>query len=1253
MRRKLLFLFSLLLAGVYLHAQECDTTKFKLPQNEFNSDRGWFTTTDGAGNVWEGNLNYYEMFDACVAESNTIVITEVNSAEGDYGTYMELTNVGAEAVDLSQYRVVTQRNDYFAGDRVKTNRMAHIQLNGSLEAGESFVFMGYSKYENTLKGIMDRTDSIMRHNPLLAEIADLKYSVSKSGSYPFIMGRPYDVIGDNYYYNFSVVKVLGDTSEVVVDVFEQMYVDGGVSTIAGVPDAAGDYTLVRKQFTDGRTYGSLDFAITAGSEAAEASEWIVIPQFRNGTTVLPTTLGSHDPNSEYSVAAKEGTGIVIDEDNAIITLPWGVYKGDSVLTYLDVAADMAWEYQTNGVFEEEQSNVAQTGDTITFYHCGVDVTIKSYRIEVAAPLASTAMLVCKNRPTDFARMYFETQGLEVDTVYGGRLVYNYPVDTLMEYIEVPEGASVEKVWVDGVERPELKTGDILRVTAPDGTTTHDYFIGLVPYENNGLSHDARIGYISWPDYPVDDLDPYLWTSGDTIPGFNADANNYIITLPAGAEMIPALKAVPLNHRSTIRQFPATNLYGTVEDQTYSFVVTAEDDSTINTYNVRFVVETEDWDYEGEPFFSEMVENTNFAVITEICNPSNVSIDLSDYIVAHGMYNAKTISGVLNYETSGFYRNVKIYRPGYVYDSLTMATNQAYWFDPNGDADVDAYMEPGGVFSISANRADGFTFGKIDPVTGKWYESVENGIVEGPNMVFHGVDNTKGWDWNKHAGWGGGLFGRIIYASGKSNHQSNTFWLLKILNDSIKDGTKGVIDPADLEVIDIMGKEESGLTLGWLDPATGEPFFPSTTDFVMQRKPEVYKGNTLSMGSFGYAGIETPEDYNSEDPTLGKVEEFEWNLLKSRPTNFDIGRHTLNPVTVYKSNISSTVYKASLGISMEESIAGVISGTTGADFLANIIKLDEGQSLQLKSSTGDFIFDFDVLNDGDVLTVTSADGENTTVYELSIGELSSDLSLTSSEYEVGASSVKLTSLTLTIAEMVSNLEANENAQIYVVDEFEGLVPYTAVNLRDSSYYEAIVSEDLYIKVVAQTGATKLYDVILPATAADAYITSSYYTIDQDAKDINGVYNGTNVEALLAKLAGCEGATVEVVNKWYQVKDFGHLVYHDLVRVTSADGNNTVVYSVMLQSEEEREVGVESKESASAVSVSVMPNPTNGLVTVSSEVAIASISVLDITGKEIKALAGSNSVNLEGLSAGVYLVAVTTVDGNVQTVKVVKK
>ena len=74
----------------------------------------------------------------------------------------------------------------------------------------------------------------------------------------------------------------------------------------------------------GRTYGNTDFAISCGAEAAEASEWIILPRFRNGTSHLPTTLGSHNPTSTFSVEAKENSGVTIDDEQGIIYLPWGV-----------------------------------------------------------------------------------------------------------------------------------------------------------------------------------------------------------------------------------------------------------------------------------------------------------------------------------------------------------------------------------------------------------------------------------------------------------------------------------------------------------------------------------------------------------------------------------------------------------------------------------------------------------------------------------------------------------------------------------------------------------------------------------------------------------------------------------------------------------------------------------------------------------------------------------------------------------------
>ena len=99
-------------------------------------------------------------------------------------------------------------------------------------------------------------------------------------------------------------KIIGDSAQVVVDCYEQ--ITDARATIAGVFNATNLHTVVRKKFQNGRTHGNPNFLIGSGQEAAAASEWILVPLFITGTTNLFTTTGSHNPNSTYSVVAKEG-----------------------------------------------------------------------------------------------------------------------------------------------------------------------------------------------------------------------------------------------------------------------------------------------------------------------------------------------------------------------------------------------------------------------------------------------------------------------------------------------------------------------------------------------------------------------------------------------------------------------------------------------------------------------------------------------------------------------------------------------------------------------------------------------------------------------------------------------------------------------------------------------------------------------------------------------------------------------------------
>ena len=64
------------------------------------------------------------------------------------------------------------------------------------------------------------------------------------------------------------------------------------------------------------------------------------------------------------------------------------------------------------------------------------------------------------------------------------------------------------------------------------------------------------------------------------------------------------------------------------------------------------------------------------------------------------------------------------------------------------------------------------------------------------------------------------------------------------------------------------------------------------------------------------------------------------------------------------------------------------------------------------------------------------------------------------------------------------------------------------------------------------------------------------------------------------------------------------------------------------------------------VSIFPNPTNGLVQVSlpNSVEILSVSVSDISGKQMKANVSGNTIDMSNFASGMYMITVNTNEGN---------
>ncbi|GGG54769.1 T9SS-dependent choice-of-anchor J family protein [Epilithonimonas arachidiradicis] len=71
------------------------------------------------------------------------------------------------------------------------------------------------------------------------------------------------------------------------------------------------------------------------------------------------------------------------------------------------------------------------------------------------------------------------------------------------------------------------------------------------------------------------------------------------------------------------------------------------------------------------------------------------------------------------------------------------------------------------------------------------------------------------------------------------------------------------------------------------------------------------------------------------------------------------------------------------------------------------------------------------------------------------------------------------------------------------------------------------------------------------------------------------------------------------------------------------------------------------------VSVYPNPFTDVLNISDVKGVKSVSINDISGREVKTLAPATELNLSNLNAGLYIVNLKMEDGSVKTFKAIKK
>ncbi len=910
----------------------------------------------------------------------------------------------------------------------------------------------------------------------------------------------------------------------------------GNHDVAGFSQATGHAVLVRRFDVK---QGNLTFV--RGNDLSE-SEWIPIPFLRESNDTYETwrdifwTVGNHG-NTRLDESTLVSSSVDIDWTNNVLTVPYGVRNDDSLIYAFDYTPGLAWHYHYNDGENASMDSAyvsVRTGDSISIYAVGNGLDVIKFHIEAAPPTADANWVIpMRRRGVTSGRFpengavydvsHYMMDGV-LDTI--SEIPYGTRVDSLYKYLEKPELASWEIVWVDGNVRPDLKIGDKLKVTAEDGSEK-EYYLELQDYRK---ARNAYLSSITWPDIPEDYKDIFGWV-GDTIPEFNRAKTEYKITVPWDVDGIPALvgKNEDDNASHTVKR--ATNLAGGIADRTVTFTSVAENDTTILKYNIVLEKEKNLDDLQpwvGVPFISQFTWKTEFShTLVEIVNPGTEVLDLSDYMFFCGYQNdpAAAISGGDDWAD----RYAK-YIPGYKWQ------DEADWTVERhiavADVNVNPNVYPGDVFVMSEVNLSG--------------DAWENYLYK--DQIDIDFRNNP---------WGEEYSG----ATAVYQWLGMNFYMWRIDNDSIKQGLKPATDPNDFTLIEVFG-------MG--DGSDFAPIgVPSGQVSSYTRKPDVFMPDPEFQGSFG-ADADESEWILTNENTL-QTKGYGWPAWRTNVPE-GTGSHFMNEVTVYRSTVASLVYKVSPGFTMDEEIRGLVDGTTVEVLAENLIKADTGQMFKVIAVADGAELDLaDVVLNGDTLVVTSADSSNVSKYilEVTAEGLSDDALLTSDTYTIevdGASgTVKGFDYGVALKDVVAGVVVPAGAEMTVVDAMDAYVPLQRLNF-DTVYVDVLVSDQIFFAVVAEDGLTSIKYQLMPnSDPSDAFVTSDVYGIDQMTLLISLVPQGINVNAFLAKLTPAPGATVQLYDKLGFERNDGLLYMDDKLVVTSSDGSMEVTYFLSVLNE----------------------------------------------------------------------------------------
>jgi hypothetical protein len=1135
----------------------------------------------------------------------SLVITEAFVGR-NYRNHAEITNMGTESVNLSNFVFGRCQNVNYT-----TGRAVIPLPDRVLQPGESFLLGEFSEW------IVDIPENGWNVNlPYMLgtpkewdELLDMKCHRNENlWNEPL---SPLDSVTSPQFIGnwwgrsaLFIEQQLTDTTAVVIDqvggVWDHPNGNGnqrGLSyedsySVAGFPNATSQARLIRKFSVK---TGNLNFADARGI-GEDDSEWLAIPFIFSPARMQPWTLGSHgDFNLDANTLEPLIDGMEVDFAGKKITVPWGLRKPDGIMANMKKKGGVAWYYHMNTNPEDSLSFAVCTGDKLEVLVAGINLDRATFDIVVSDPKPSDNIVIprFKRDPEAGLRASIETMDQirdnwsewpivtsnesGIDTIRGRKvqryslldtldavpncdyylgIPYATRVDTLLKLLDKPTNASWEILWVDGVERPDLKYGDKLKVTSQNGAVK-EYFIYVNEYQP---SDNTKLSAITWPDIPDFYRGLFGW-EGDTIPYFEPYSQGYQVKVPIDVEGIPALMATPAENNIKVEVKRANNLFGSLEERTTSFKVIAENDTSFRYYDVILMKEqmpTNQEPFHAEPFVSNIAMRDQFGNnFIEICNPGNQPLDLSNYMFSLGYATPDPAVQIQRYSLPENWNNrYGKYVPGYKW------VDEATWAQTPGiltqDLAVNPIVMPGDVFCMGSIVRNEVLW-RID-ANYKWP------VVDQLDVQFK-ISNTNLGPFTNP--WGENVGAIPITGNAPDN-----FFIFKILNDSVKLGLKPATDPNDFEIVEAIGKPD-GTNWSFSDPNQNAPNFNCS---AWIRKPEFPRPNPIMGASFG-TEFDSCEWVFHGETYWGRVGIVS-PLTQAYAPN-EIGNHFFIPPTHYMSTVGSNRYKVSDGYGKGEEISGIITGTTAADFLANIIKLNEGQTLTVKNIDGAQVGMDAALSVGDTLVVLSADSVNTTWYELKVADigLSSNALLTSDLFDItiqeepksaddenaGSGLIEGFQFGSTLQYVYNNVDVPAGATLTVIDSDGSYVPFKRLNFN-KDYVTVQVSNSIYFEVIAEDGVTAIVYQLMPTSSSDdAFVTSDLLNVVQSEMLIEYVPAGEfaaggaiTVPNFLKLLTPSVGATMKLVDKYGLERTNGAVIEDDKVLVTSASGNVTCVY-----------------------------------------------------------------------------------------------